>query len=134
VTIAALDPLIHPPKRLAAMAILAASDWADFTFLRERLDASDSDLSKQMKVLQDAGYVKVNKRGRGRGSSTWYRLTREGRHAFEAHVAFLQALVASAPVSPNGPHTIQQAAPAGEPTSTGTNSTEAPPTLTTNRQ
>ena len=56
-SIAALDPLIHPPKRLAAMAILAASDWADFTFLRARLDASDSDLSKQMKVLQDAGYA-----------------------------------------------------------------------------
>jgi DNA-binding transcriptional ArsR family regulator len=120
VSIAVLDPLIHPPKRLAAMAILAASDWADFTFLRDRLDASDSDLSKQMKVLQDAGYVKVDKRGRGRGSSTWYRLTREGRHAFEAHVAFLRALVASAPVSPDGPPP-QQPAPAGEPTSTDTN-------------
>lgn len=48
---AALDARIHPPKRLAAMAILAASDWADFPFLRERLDLSDSDLSKQMKAL-----------------------------------------------------------------------------------
>jgi DNA-binding transcriptional ArsR family regulator len=116
---AALDALIHPPKRLAAMAILAASEWADFAFLRERLDASDSDLSKQMKVLHDAGYVKVNKRGRGRGASTWYRLTREGRHAFEAHVAFLQSLVVSAPVSPNGPPSVQQPASAGGATSVG---------------
>ncbi len=95
---AALDPIIHGPKRLAAMAILAASDAAEFTFLREHLKVSDSDLSKQMKALQDAGYVKVNKHGRGRGSSTWYRQTREGRHAFEAHVAYLHTLITGAPV------------------------------------
>ena len=98
-----LDPIIHAPKRLAATAILAASEWAEFAFLRERLDLSDSDLSKQMKALQDVGYVKVVKRGRGRGASTWYRLTRQGRTAFEAHVAFLQSLVAEAPVAPSGP-------------------------------
>jgi DNA-binding MarR family transcriptional regulator len=96
VSTARLDPVIHPPKRLAATAILAASESVEFAFLRERLGVSDSDLSKQMKALQDAGYVKVIKHGRGRGSSTWYRMTREGRHAFEAHVAFLQSLVAGA--------------------------------------
>lgn len=99
---AALDPLIHPPKRLAAMATLAASESAEFAFLRERLGVSDSDLSKQMKILQDAGYVKANKHGRGRGSSTWYRLTREGRQAFDAHVAFLQALVSGASAPAGG--------------------------------
>lgn len=98
-----LDPVIHAPKRLAAAAILAASEWAEFAFLRERLDLSDSDLSKQMKALQDAGYVKVVKRGRGRGASTWYRLTRQGRSAFDAHVASLQSLIADAPVAPQGP-------------------------------
>jgi DNA-binding MarR family transcriptional regulator len=96
VNTAGLDPIIHPPKRLAAMAVLTASESAEFAFLRERLGISDSDLSKQMKVLQDAGYVRVMKHGRGRGSSTWYRLTREGRHAFEAHVAYLQSLVSGA--------------------------------------
>jgi DNA-binding transcriptional ArsR family regulator len=114
-SVAAFDALIHPHKRLAAMAILAASDSADFAFLRERLDVSDSDLSKQMKALQQAGYVKVNKRGRGRGASTWYRLTREGRHAFEAHVAFLQSLVTSAPVldvTPSASKSSRQAATA----------------------
>jgi len=103
VSVAQLDPIIHAPKRLAAMAILAASEWAEFAFLRERLAVSDSDLSKQMKVLHDAGYLKVSKRGKGRGSSTWYRLTGDGRQAFEAHVAFLRSLVEAAPVSPHAP-------------------------------
>jgi hypothetical protein len=31
-------------------------------------------------------------------------LTRERRHAFDAHAAFLHALVANAPVSPTDPH------------------------------
>jgi DNA-binding transcriptional ArsR family regulator len=103
VSLAQLDPIIHAPKRLSAVAILAASEWAEFAFLREQLGLSDSDLSKQMRVLQDAGYVNVSKRGRGRGGSTWYRLTREGRHAFETHVAFLRSLVAGAPISPHEP-------------------------------
>jgi DNA-binding transcriptional ArsR family regulator len=100
---ARLDPLVHAPKRLAAMAILASSQSVEFAFLREHLEVSDSVLSKHMKLLHEAGYVKVIKRGRGRGANTWYRITREGRDAFAAHVAYLQALVAGAPVSPGGP-------------------------------
>ncbi len=52
-----LDPVIHAPKRLAAMAMLDAAESADFTFLREHLGLSDSDLSKQMSALAQAGYV-----------------------------------------------------------------------------
>ena len=98
-SLAGLDPVIHAPKRLAAMAILAASEWAEFGFLRGRLDVSDSDLSKQMRTLVEAGYVKATKRGTGRGGSTWYRITRSGRAAFDAHVAALRALVEYAPDS-----------------------------------
>jgi len=96
---ARLDPLVHAPRRLAAMAILASSQSVEFTFLRDHLQVSDSVLSKHMKLLQEAGYVKVVKRGRGRGASTWYRVTSAGREAFDAHVAYLQSLVAGAPVS-----------------------------------
>ena len=96
---ARLDPLVHAPRRLAAMAILASSQSVEFTFLRDHLQVSDSVLSKHMKLLQEAGYVKVIKRGRGRGASTWYRVTSTGRAAFDAHVAYLQSLVAGVPVS-----------------------------------
>src|SRR5690606_7845636 len=89
-----LDPVIHAPKRLAAMAILAASTEADFAFLRDHLGVSDSDLSKQMATLAAAGYVSVTKRGRGPGSTTTYRMTRAGRRAFDRHVAALDRLIA----------------------------------------
>ena len=96
------DALIHAPKRLAAMSILAASEWVECAYLRSQLDISDSDLSKQMRLLQDAHYARAIKRGAGPGGSTWYRITREGQRAFDGHVAALRALVLEAPRAPAG--------------------------------
>jgi DNA-binding MarR family transcriptional regulator len=94
-----LDPVIHAPKRLGAMAMLAAARSVEFSFLRDQLDVSDSDLSKQMAALCDAGYAKVRKLGHGRGSRTWFSATAAGRAALERHVAALRALVENAPVA-----------------------------------
>ncbi len=87
-----LDPVIHAPKRLAAMAILANSSSTDFAFLRDYLDIADSDLSKQMATLERAGYVTVNKNGRGRGAVTTYEISKPGRDAYRRHVDALRAI------------------------------------------
>lgn len=92
-TLDELDPVIHAPKRLAAMAMLYASVTTDFSFLREHLGISESDLSKQMSALEKAGYVKVFKTGRGRGSRTTYRLTRQGAAAYRGHRRALTRLL-----------------------------------------
>ena len=88
-----LDPVIHVPKRLAAMAILANAPSASFRFLRDQLEISESDLSKQMSTLEAAGYVAMAKDGRGRGASTTYAMTKEGRRAYQAHCATLRKLI-----------------------------------------
>jgi len=90
--LADLDPVIHAPKRLAVMAILANSTTTDFAFLREYLSVSDSDLSKQMAVLEKAGYVSITKTSRGRGGATTYRITKDGTSAFQRHLAALRAI------------------------------------------
>jgi DNA-binding MarR family transcriptional regulator len=92
--LADLDPVIHAPKRLAAMAILANSTSTDFAFLREYLGISDSDLSKQMAALEKAGYVSITKTSRGRGGATTYRITKVGAAAFQQHLAALRAITA----------------------------------------
>lgn len=86
-----LNPVIHAPKRLAAMAILANSSTASFKFLREHLELSDSDLSKQMSALEAAGYVAAAKEGYGRGASTTYRMTPAGKKAYSNHRDALHA-------------------------------------------
>jgi len=79
------------------MAMLNATEWVEFSFLRESLDVSDSDLSKQMTQLVDAGYAKARKSGFGRGTTTWFGITAAGRKAFDRHVAALRTLVENAP-------------------------------------
>jgi len=88
-----LDPVIHSTKRLAAMAILASAPSVSFRFLRERLEISDSDLSKQMSTLEAAGYVRSAKDGYGRGASTTYAMTKEGRQAYRSHCEALRRLI-----------------------------------------
>jgi DNA-binding transcriptional ArsR family regulator len=87
------DELIHAPTRLSIVALLAASTWAEFGFVRDSIQLSDSALSKQISTLEHAGYVTVNKTGAGRRSRTYVRLSPEGRDAFNGHVAALQKMV-----------------------------------------
>ena len=95
-----LDPLLTAPKRLAALGVLAKSQNAEFAFLRDQLEMSDSDLSKQMAALTGADYATVRKTGRGRDRKTWFRITKKGRTALNGHIVALNALVHQAPVAP----------------------------------
>jgi DNA-binding MarR family transcriptional regulator len=90
---AKFDELIHSPTRLAIVALLAASEWADFKFIRDELSLSDSALSKQLTTLETAGYVAIRKGFVGKRPRTSASLTRAGRAAFECHVAALQQIV-----------------------------------------
>jgi DNA-binding MarR family transcriptional regulator len=88
---ARLDPVIHPITRLSICGLLASgADWVEFAALRDAAGISDSVLSKQSRLLEDAGYVEVRKGAVGRRPRTWFRLTPNGRDAFQAHVAWLQ--------------------------------------------
>ncbi|MER5555679.1 transcriptional regulator [Streptomyces sp. NPDC002793] len=87
------DELIHPATRLSVVALLAATEWADFAFVRDSLSLSDSALSKQLHTLEEAGYLEIHKEGGGRKRRTKVRLTDRGRTAFDGHVAALRAIV-----------------------------------------
>ena len=95
---ARFDELIHAPTRLALASRLAASEWAEFRFLRDSLQLSDSALSKQLSTLEDVGYVEIKKAFVGKRPRTSVRLTRRGRAAFTDHVLALQELVAGASI------------------------------------
>jgi len=90
------DELIHPSTRLSIVALLAAADWVDFGFVRDRLDLSDSALSKQFATLEEAGYVVTERLLVNRRRRVRVRLTDAGRRAFDGHVAALQQIVATA--------------------------------------
>lgn len=90
------DAVIHAPGRLQICAVLAAVDEVEFATLRDTLGVSDSVLSKHVKLLEEAGYVKPRKAAQGGRQRTWLAMTAAGRKAFAGHVAELQRLAALA--------------------------------------
>jgi DNA-binding transcriptional ArsR family regulator len=93
------DELIHAPTRLSIVSLLAATEWADFKFIRDSIGLSDSALSKQLTTLDDAGYIEIRKGFVGKRPRTSARLTSVGRAAFDQHVVALQQIVARAGAS-----------------------------------
>lgn len=91
----AFDPVIHAPLRLQACAILSSVNEAEFALVRDTLGVSDSVLSKHLKQLEEAGYIKVRKAASGGRQRTWLSFTGKGRKSFAAHVAELERLAAT---------------------------------------
>lgn len=94
------DELIHPSTRLSIVALLASADWIDFAFVRDRLELSDSALSKQFATLEGAGYISIERPLEDRRRRVRVRLTPAGRNAFDGHVAALRAVIGSSAADP----------------------------------
>ncbi|WP_063060146.1 transcriptional regulator [Nocardia sienata] len=92
----AFDEIIHPPNRLRLCAALAAAELVEFAVAREVLGISDSVLSKQVKILKEAGYVRVDKKTRNARPQTWIGLTKAGRAALDGHLAELRKIAEQA--------------------------------------
>jgi DNA-binding HxlR family transcriptional regulator len=88
-----IDDVIHSRIRLAIMAVLIAVDEADFNFLKEKVQATDGNLSVHLKKLEEAKYVGVKKTFVDRKPQSRYKLTAQGRKAFEAYVDQLEKLI-----------------------------------------
>jgi len=88
-----LDDIIHSRIRLALMAVLVTVDEAEFTFLREKINATDGNLSTHMKKLEKAGYVAISKTFEKNKPISRYMLTQKGRRAFEIYVERLEKLI-----------------------------------------
>ena len=95
-TAARFDELIHPSTRLSIVALLASADWVEFSFVRDRLGLSDSALSKQFTILEEAGYISVDRPVTNRRRRVRVGLTDAGRRAFEGHIAALKEVIANA--------------------------------------
>lgn len=80
------DHIIHAPNRLKICASLAHVSELEFRVLREQLGVSESVLSKQLKVLEEASYVKLKKRTDMGRQRTWLSLSKKGRKAFTEHL------------------------------------------------
>ncbi|HEY5107735.1 MAG TPA: transcriptional regulator [Caulobacteraceae bacterium] len=92
-SIEAIDEVIHGRLRLGVMAYLASRERADFGELKDRLNASDGNLSVHLRKLEEAGYVGIDKSFVDRKPLTRVRLTQAGRTAFVRYLDAIAKLV-----------------------------------------
>lgn len=86
------DDVIHARNRLQICALLAEVDSVDFAAVQDALGVSDYVVSKHLKLLTEAGYVRTHKeRVHGR-AQTWLTLTDIGRTALQEHLAELRRI------------------------------------------
>lgn len=91
-----LDEIIHGKLRLGVMAYLSGVSDASFAELKAKTGATDGNLSAQMRKLEEAGYVGVEKTFVGRKPHTRAALTQAGRAAWTGYLAQLEALIGEA--------------------------------------
>lgn len=88
-----IDEIIHGRLRLGVMVYLADAEVADFTELKNALNATQGNLSVHLKKLEEAGYVAIDKRFVERKPLTRIRITPEGRRAFAAYLEAMSKLI-----------------------------------------
>ena len=86
-----LDPILHAPLRLAVISLLLSVKEAEFTFIKEKTNATAGNLSVQISKLKEAGYIEVTKQFRDNYPLTICKITAKGLAAFENYVKALQS-------------------------------------------
>ena len=86
-----LNPILHSQLRLAVVSILITVKEAEFTYLREKTNATAGNLSVQINKLKEAGYIDVIKSFKDNYPQTICKITPLGVQAFEEYVKDLQS-------------------------------------------
>ena len=88
------DRVIHEPVRLQIISYLAAGGKeVTFTELKEKLALTAGNLSVQLKKLEEAEYISINKSIRDRKSLTCVALTRRGMTALQQYLGELEEMI-----------------------------------------
>ena len=85
-----LNKIFESKIRLGIMSVLVANESADFATLKSLLELTDGNLASHTRSLEDAGYIRCEKKFVGRKPNTTYFATQAGREAFAAHINALE--------------------------------------------
>lgn len=92
-----LERLIHERSRLSILSSLAAHPKGLlFNDLKELCSLTDGNLSRQIQLLQEAGFVEVWKGYNNNRPQTLCRLTPSGQERFLEYIAVLEDVVQNA--------------------------------------
>jgi DNA-binding MarR family transcriptional regulator len=90
---AGLSNVVHQRVRLGILTVLQQVARADFAYLRDRLELTDGNLSRNLAVLEESGYVTIEKAFEGKRPRTWVKITKAGARALTEEVDALRRLL-----------------------------------------
>lgn len=88
-----LNELFQAKARLGIMTVLTAMGDSDFFTLKHQLGLTDGNLSVHLRVLEEAGYIQIEKKFEKRKPKTTCRLTPAGRKAFLHYLKQLEQII-----------------------------------------
>ncbi len=92
-----LERVIHEKARLSILSSLSAhKDGLAFNDLKELCKLTDGNLSRQLQILKDEGFVEITKSAKGNRPLTMAQLTPGGRKRFLEYIEVLHNVVADA--------------------------------------
>ena len=83
--ISELDRIVPPPPRLKILLVLMSVEEADFTFISNAADLTRGNLSANLSKLEEAGYVKIEKKFIDRVPKTIVSISASGKKALEEY-------------------------------------------------
>ena len=87
------NELLLSKTRLGIISALVGGDKLEFTYLRNTLNLSDGNLSVQIRRLEEAGYIKVEKVFVNRKPKTFCKITGKGQKAVQNLIKKLDGLL-----------------------------------------
>ncbi len=92
-----LDRLLHERARLSILTALSSeAGGRSFSELRSLCGLTDGNLSRHLKVLEEANLLRVKRTGSGRGSNTHLALSAHGRRSFMRYLTELERVLRDA--------------------------------------
>ena len=88
-----IDPIIHSPTRLKILVVLAEVVKADFTFLVLTTGLTRGNLSANLRKLEEAGYVRIEKGFVDRVPRTMIHLTDLGKKSLKSYQTDMQMIM-----------------------------------------
>lgn len=91
---AALKCVFHEPSRLAILsALCTAVEGLTFNELKHECDLTDGNLSRHLKMLEDAGTIAIHKEFVGAKPRTTVYLSEQGRQDFMDYLVALEEVL-----------------------------------------
>jgi len=88
-----INKVFENKVRLGIMSVLMVNETIDFKELKSLLNITDGNLSSNAAVLENEGYIKIEKKFIGKKTQTIYKASGAGKTAFSEHLSALEEII-----------------------------------------